>query len=177
MSTDAYYNIGRAATTLAAATVLGCALLAGVSVGTSPLGSSGLSQIQTGLQNLHQQSNQFADHVGRQAYENRETINTVTMVAAALAAPVTGGSSLALIALYSGIGAMSGYSQGGYTGAVVGAAGGALNAFVSAYSGGTVNGNFSYSFENGFGASVGVGFGPVMATVSASVLVQKPSFV
>ncbi|AVV77813.1 Intein N-terminal splicing domain protein [Leptospira santarosai] len=102
-----------------------------------------------------------------QWYQSQE-FQMVTTVAAVVAAPLTGGASLAIVmAVNAGLGAASGAIQGGLKGALVGAVGGAAGAAVRSFTGGAVTVGLSYSAENGFGASVGVGYGP--ATVNLGI--------
>ncbi|WP_206698785.1 TIGR04388 family protein, partial [Leptospira stimsonii] len=100
-------------------------------------------------------------------YQTQE-FQMLTTAVAVVAAPFTGGASLAVaMAIGAGIGAAQGAAGGGLQGALVGAVGGAAGAALKSFTGGAVNVNLSYSAENGFGASVGVGYGP--ATVSVGV--------
>ncbi|MDL5247670.1 hypothetical protein QRD38_18235, partial [Leptospira weilii] len=54
-------------------------------------------QAHKAVDNVSRQANKFADHIGQQFYENRETIDTVVTVAATVAAPLSGGSSLLIL--------------------------------------------------------------------------------
>ncbi|EMY79780.1 peptidase, M23 family [Leptospira weilii serovar Ranarum str. ICFT] len=103
-----------------------------------------------------------------QFYQTQE-FQMVVSVAAVVAAPFTGGASLAIaMAVGAGIGAATGAASGGLKGALVGAVGGAAGAAVKSFTGGAVNVGLSYSAENGFGASVGVGYGPASVSVGIS---------
>ncbi|WP_139324797.1 TIGR04388 family protein [Leptospira santarosai] len=105
----------------------------------------------------------------KEQWYQSQTFQMVTTVAAVVAAPLTGGASLAIVmAVNAGLGAASGAIQGGLKGALVGAVGGAAGAAVRSFTGGAVSMNLSYSAENGFGASVGVGYGPAAVTVGIS---------
>ncbi|XDD51253.1 polymorphic toxin-type HINT domain-containing protein [Leptospira sp. WS92.C1] len=97
-------------------------------------------------------------------YETQEFQMAVSVVAI-VAAPFTGGASLAAaMALNATIGAAQGAAGGGLEGALVGAVGGAVSGYVQSVTGGAVNVGLSYSKENGFGASVSVGYGPAAIT-------------
>ncbi|WP_165784087.1 polymorphic toxin-type HINT domain-containing protein [Leptospira levettii] len=88
--------------------------------------------------------------------DNGDVIDTITTVAAVIAAPFTGGTSLLALAAYK---AVKGAYEGGVLGAVTGAA--------SAYS--SITGvDVSYSYDEGFGANVGVKMGAVSLGVSYS---------
>ncbi|EMM75635.1 peptidase, M23 family [Leptospira santarosai str. 2000030832] len=91
--------------------------------------------------------------MGREAYENREAIDTAITVGATIAAPFTGGASLVGLTIYK---AMEGAAEGGVLGALAGAAT-IGNAFLYEFTGGMVSYDLSYSYEDGFGASVGSG--------------------
>ncbi|XDD51262.1 C39 family peptidase [Leptospira sp. WS92.C1] len=101
-------------------------------------------------------------------YETQEFQMAVSVVAI-VAAPFTGGASLAAaMAVNATIGAAQGAAGGGLEGALVGAVGGAVSGYVQSISGGSVNVGLSYSKENGFGASVSVGYGPAAVSVGVS---------
>ncbi|XDD51247.1 TIGR04388 family protein [Leptospira sp. WS92.C1] len=101
-------------------------------------------------------------------YETQEFQMAVSVVAI-VAAPFTGGASLAAaMALNATIGAAQGAAGGGLEGALVGAVGGAVSGYVQSVTGGAVNVGLSYSKENGFGASVSVGYGPAAVSVGVS---------
>ncbi|EMG13451.1 hypothetical protein LEP1GSC151_5868 [Leptospira interrogans serovar Grippotyphosa str. LT2186] len=85
---------------------------------------------------LKEDVNKFVDHVGREAYKNRETIDTAVTVAMTVAAPFSGGASLVALAGAANVG----------------------NAFLYEFTGGTVSYNLSYSYADGFGASIGGGW-------------------
>ncbi|UNE65233.1 peptidase M23 [Leptospira interrogans] len=103
---------------------------------------------------LKEDVNKFVDHVGREAYKNRETIDTAVTVAMTVAAPFSGGASLVALAAYK---AAEGAVEGGVLGALAGAAN-VGNAFLYEFTGGTVSYNLSYSYADGFGASIGGGW-------------------
>ncbi|TGK24013.1 hypothetical protein EHQ05_13770 [Leptospira yasudae] len=113
-------------------------------------------------------------------HENKDTINTITTVAAVIAAPFTGGASLLALAAYNGI-------QGAYNGGVLGAITAAGNAYTSQFGvttsytyadgfgasvgyklGGLVDVGVSYSEKSGFGVSAGVTVGGISAGISYS---------
>ncbi|MBM9579709.1 hypothetical protein JWG45_21400, partial [Leptospira sp. 201903070] len=86
-----------------------------------------------------------------QFYQTKE-FQMATSVIAVVAAPFTGGASLAIaMAVNAGIGAATGAAGGGLQGAVVGAVGGAAGAAVRSFTGGAVTVGLSYSKEGGFG--------------------------
>ncbi|UVD77870.1 peptidoglycan DD-metalloendopeptidase family protein [Leptospira borgpetersenii] len=131
------YNVGRAITVAAVA----------MSAGT--LGVVALAMNQ----DLMSSVNKFADHIGKEAYKNRETIDTAITVAASATAIVSGGMSLVALAAYK-------TAQGAVAGGALGALAGAAtigNAPLSIVTGGMVSYDISYSYEKGFGASVGGG--------------------
>ncbi|ENO63165.1 hypothetical protein LEP1GSC191_1551, partial [Leptospira borgpetersenii serovar Mini str. 201000851] len=131
------YNVGRAITVAAVA----------MSAGT--LGVVALAMNQ----DLMSSVNKFADHIGKEAYKNRETIDTAITVAASATAIVSGGMSLVALAAYK-------TAQGAVAGGALGALAGAAtigNAPLSIATGGMVSYDISYSYEKGFGASVGGG--------------------
>ncbi|UOG65565.1 hypothetical protein MAL04_03460 [Leptospira noguchii] len=138
VTTSFSYNMGRALAVGAVATSGG--VLSGVVLATN--------------QKLMGSVNKFADHIGREAYENRETIDAVVTVAATIAAPFTGGMSLVALAAYK---AVEGATEGGVLGALAGAAN-VGNAFLYEFTAGAVSYNLSYSYSEGFGASVGGGW-------------------
>ncbi len=72
-----------------------------------------------------------------------------------IAAPFTGGASMAIAGAVNG--ALQ--SEGGLQGMLVSAVGSIANTYVSGLTGGAVNVGLSYDPKDGFGASVGVGFG------------------
>ncbi|WP_210412510.1 polymorphic toxin-type HINT domain-containing protein [Leptospira yasudae] len=113
-------------------------------------------------------------------HDNKDTINTITTVAAVIAAPFTGGASLLALAAYNGI-------QGAYNGGVLGAITAAGNAYTSQFGvttsytyadgfgasvgyklGGLVDVGVSYSEKSGFGVSAGVTVGGISAGISYS---------
>ncbi|EMF79565.1 hypothetical protein LEP1GSC188_0097 [Leptospira weilii serovar Topaz str. LT2116] len=104
--------------------------------------------------NVNKQANKFADHIGRQAYENRETIDTVVTVAAVVGAAFSFGTSMAALAAYK---VAEGATQGGVYGALAGAVSTAGTA-ASVFTAGAIGFDCSYSYADGFGASVGVGY-------------------
>ncbi|EMJ62139.1 hypothetical protein LEP1GSC051_1219 [Leptospira sp. P2653] len=164
MSTSFSYNMGRSIASMASGTAQ---LLAKAGEGWLNLTPSGLllqavapnlkDQAHKAVDNVSRQANKFADHIGQQFYENRETIDTVVTVAATVAAPLSGGSSLLILGALAAYKTAQGAVEGGVYGALAGAAN-IGNAFLSTYTGGMVSYNLSYSRENGFGASVGGGF-------------------
>ncbi|EMO40136.1 hypothetical protein LEP1GSC186_4784, partial [Leptospira noguchii serovar Autumnalis str. ZUN142] len=103
---------------------------------------------------LKEDVNKFVDHVGREAYKNRETIDAAVTVAMTVAAPMTGGMSLVALAGYN---VVKGATEGGVLGALAGVAN-IGNAYLSTYTFGAVSYNLSYSYADGFGASVGGGW-------------------
>ncbi|UOG55065.1 peptidoglycan DD-metalloendopeptidase family protein [Leptospira noguchii] len=132
------YNLGRAVAVGAVLTTGG--VLAGVALATNP--------------KLMDSFNKFADHIGKQAYENKEIIDTAVTVAATVAAPMTGGMSLVALAGYN---VVKGATEGGVLGALAGVAN-VGSAYLSTYTFGIVSYNLSYSYADGFGASVGGGW-------------------
>ncbi|WP_041175433.1 TIGR04388 family protein, partial [Leptospira santarosai] len=109
---------------------------------------------------LREDVNKFVEHVGEEAYKNRETIDTVVTVvatiAATVAAPVSFGGSLAIMGALAAYKTVEGAVEGGVYGALAGAAT-IGNAFLSTYTGGMVSYDLSYSRTEGFSASVGSG--------------------
>ncbi|WP_032921313.1 hypothetical protein, partial [Leptospira santarosai] len=109
---------------------------------------------------LREDVNKFVEHVGEEAYKNRETIDTVVTVvatiAATVAAPVSFGGSLAIMGALAAYKTVEGAVEGGIYGALAGAAT-IGNAFLSTYTGGMVSYDLSYSRTEGFSASVGSG--------------------
>ncbi|MBW0435907.1 hypothetical protein HGB47_20070 [Leptospira yasudae] len=113
-------------------------------------------------------------------HDNKDTINTITTVAAVIAAPFTGGASLLALAAYNAV-------QGAYNGGVLGAITAAGNAYTSQFGvttsytyadgfgasvgyklGGLVDVGVSYSEKSGFGVSAGVTVGGISAGISYS---------
>ncbi|WP_246838089.1 hypothetical protein, partial [Leptospira mayottensis] len=103
---------------------------------------------------LSKQVNKFADHIGKEAYENRETIDTVVTVAAVVGAVFSFGTSMAALAAYK---IAEGATEGGVLGALAGAVSVAGTA-ASISTGGVIGFDCSYSYADGFGASVGGGY-------------------
>ncbi|AXR66658.1 hypothetical protein DPV73_00010 [Leptospira mayottensis] len=93
-----------------------------------------------------------ADHIGKEAYKNRETIDTAITVAASATAIVSGGASLLALAAYK---TAQGAVQGGVLGALAERTIG--NAPLAIATVGMVSYDLSYSYDKGFGASVGGG--------------------
>ncbi|UPY77243.1 peptidoglycan DD-metalloendopeptidase family protein [Leptospira weilii] len=164
MSTSFSYNMGRSIASMASGTAQ---LLAKAGEGWLNLTPSGLllqavapnlkDQAHKAVDNVSRQANKFADHIGQQFYENRETIDTVVTVAATVAAPLSGGSSLLILGALAAYKTAQGAVEGGVYGALAGAAN-IGNAFLNTYTGGMVSYNLSYTRDGGFGASVGGGF-------------------
>ncbi|EKR28529.1 hypothetical protein LEP1GSC087_0538 [Leptospira interrogans serovar Bataviae str. L1111] len=113
-----------------------------------------LMLIESVVPGLKETVNKTVDHVGREAYKNRETIDTAVTVAATIAAPLSGGSTLLILGALAAYKAAEGAVEGGVYGALAGAAN-IGNAYLNKFG---VNYNISYSYAEGFGASVGVGF-------------------
>ncbi|MBM9549243.1 hypothetical protein JWG40_19630, partial [Leptospira sp. 201903074] len=87
-------------------------------------------------------------------HENSDVIDTITTVAAVVAAPFTGGASLLALAAYKTV-------KGAFEGGVLGAAAGFAtigNAALFVATAGTVSYDLSYSYAEGFGASIGGGY-------------------
>ncbi|MDI7187937.1 peptidoglycan DD-metalloendopeptidase family protein [Leptospira santarosai] len=145
MASSFHYNMGRAQ---AAPVLLVAGLARGAASAYSPL-----SGMKKKADALNRRAKKFADHLGREAYENREVIDTAITVGATIAAPFTGGASLVGLTIYK---AMEGAAEGGVLGAMAGAAT-IGNAFLYEFTGGMVSYDLSYSYEDGFGASVGSG--------------------
>ncbi|EMP04317.1 hypothetical protein LEP1GSC171_0284 [Leptospira santarosai str. HAI1380] len=145
MASSFHYNMGRAQ---AAPVLLVAGLARGAASAYSPL-----SGMKKKADALNKRAKKFADHLGREAYENREAIDTAITVGATIAAPFTGGASLVGLTIYK---AMEGAAEGGVLGALAGAAT-IGNAFLYEFTGGMVSYDLSYSYEDGFGASVGSG--------------------
>ncbi|RHX85156.1 hypothetical protein DLM78_13585, partial [Leptospira stimsonii] len=102
----------------------------------------------------------------KEQWYQSQTFQMLTTVVAVVAAPFTGGASLAVaMAVNASIGAAQGAAGGGLQGAVMGAAGGVISTYTRDFG---VNVNLSYSKENGFGASVAVGIGPAAVSVGVS---------
>ncbi|WP_254055995.1 TIGR04388 family protein [Leptospira mayottensis] len=141
MTTSFSYNMGRGLGTMAA-----------VAIATVAVGPVGVIALAANP-DVTKKVNKFSDHLGKQAYENRETIDTVITVAASATAIITGGASLVALAAYKTI---QGATEGGVLGALAGAAT-IGNAPLSIATGGLVSYDLSYSREKGFGASVGGG--------------------
>ncbi|AZQ03698.1 peptidase M23 [Leptospira mayottensis 200901116] len=141
MTTSFSYNMGRGLGTMAAVAI--------ATVAVGPIGVIALAANP----DVTKKVNKFSDHLGKQAYENRETIDTVITVAASATAIITGGASLVALAAYKTI---QGATEGGVLGALAGAAT-IGNAPLSIATGGLVSYDLSYSREKGFGASVGGG--------------------
>ncbi|WP_242508153.1 M23 family metallopeptidase [Leptospira mayottensis] len=141
MTTSFSYNMGRGLGTMAA-----------VAIATVAVGPVGVIALAANP-DVTKKVNKFSDHLGKQAYENRETIDTVITVAASATAIITGGASLVALAAYKTI---QGATEGGVLGALAGAAT-IGNTPLSIATGGLVSYDLSYSRENGFGASVGGG--------------------
>ncbi|MCL8268804.1 peptidase M23, partial [Leptospira weilii] len=103
---------------------------------------------------LIKQANKFVDHIGKQFYENRETIDTVVTVTAVVGAAFSFGTSMAALAAYK---VAQGATEGGVYGALAGAVSTAGTA-ASVFTAGAIGFDCSYSYADGFGASVGGGF-------------------
>ncbi|MGJ4754353.1 TIGR04388 family protein [Leptospira kmetyi] len=140
------YNMGRSIATYAAVAVAGA-------VATSPLGLAAMALKPDLVSDFTKSATKFADHIGKQFYEQRDTIDTAVTVAASVAAPFTGGASLVALATYK---AVEGATEGGVLGALAGAAN-AGNALLYDVTGGAISYNLSYSYDQGFGASIGGG--------------------
>ncbi|MDL5247603.1 peptidase M23, partial [Leptospira weilii] len=104
MSTSFSYNMGRSLATMVTAPIQIAAKAAVAALEYTPQGrmiqaaSPGIvSQVKEASDNVNKQANKFADHIGQEAYKNRETIDTVVTVAATVAAPLSGGSSLLIL--------------------------------------------------------------------------------
>ncbi|WP_235596179.1 peptidase M23, partial [Leptospira weilii] len=139
MSTSFSYNMGRSLATYAVAVAA-----------MSPYG-----QLAMAIKpDLIKQANKFVDHIGQEAYKNRETIDTVVTVAAVVGAAFSFGTSMAALAAYK---VAEGATQGGVYGALAGAVSTAGTA-ASVFTAGTIGFDCSYSYADGFGASVGVGY-------------------
>ncbi|WP_438266269.1 TIGR04388 family protein [Leptospira kirschneri] len=158
------YNLGRAAGMAASGvgiftTMPSTMLLAAKSSGVGLVSPGLIDQLEDKVDHfnktnsLSKQVNKFADHVGREAYENKEIIDTAVTVAMTVAAPMTGGMSLVALAGYN---VVKGAVEGGVLGALAGVAN-VGNAYLSTYTLGAVSYNLSYSYADGFGASVGGG--------------------
>ncbi|ASV13093.1 hypothetical protein B2G51_00055 [Leptospira santarosai] len=152
MASSFHYNMGRAQ---AAPVLLVAGLLRGATSAYSPV-----SGMKKKADALNKRAKKFADHLGREAYENREAIDTAITVAATVAAtvaiPMSGGASLAIMGALTAYKTAQGAVEGGVYGALAGAAT-IGNAFLTTYAGGMVSYDLSYSYEDGFGASVGGG--------------------
>uniref|UniRef100_UPI000D1E7AFE TIGR04388 family protein n=1 Tax=Leptospira santarosai TaxID=28183 RepID=UPI000D1E7AFE len=152
MASSFHYNMGRVQ---AAPVLLVAGLLRGATSAYSPV-----SGMQKKADALNKRAKKFADHLGREAYENREAIDTAITVAATVAAtvaiPMSGGASLAIMGALTAYKTAQGAVEGGVYGALAGAAT-IGNAFLTTYAGGMVSYDLSYSYEDGFGASVGGG--------------------
>ncbi|WP_415857828.1 hypothetical protein [Leptospira weilii] len=164
MSTSFSYNMGRSLATMVTAPIQIAAKAAVAALEYTPQGrmiqaaSPGIvSQVKEASDNVNKQANKFADHIGQEAYKNRETIDTVVTVAATVAAPLSGGSSLLILGALAAYKTAQGAVEGGVYGALAGAAN-IGNAFLNTYTGGMVSYNLSYTRDGGFGASVGGGF-------------------
>ncbi|MCG6138964.1 polymorphic toxin-type HINT domain-containing protein [Leptospira mtsangambouensis] len=86
--------------------------------------------------------------------DNGDVIDTITTVAAVIAAPFTAGGSLVALAAYKAV-------KGAYEGGVLGALAGAAtvgNAYIQTFTAGALSYDLSYSYDEGFGASVGGGY-------------------
>ncbi|MDI7158155.1 peptidase M23, partial [Leptospira santarosai] len=152
MASSFHYNMGRVQ---AAPVLLVAGLLRGATSAYSPV-----SGMKKKADALNKRAKKFADHLGREAYENREAIDTAITVAATVAAtvaiPMSGGASLAIMGALTAYKTAQGAVEGGVYGALAGAAT-IGNAFLNTYTGGMVSYDLSYSYEDGFGASVGGG--------------------
>ncbi|WP_254055558.1 hypothetical protein [Leptospira mayottensis] len=137
MSKSFSYNVGRALTVAAV-------VATGGTLGVIALAMN---------QDLMNSVNKFSDHIGKEAYKNRETIDTAITVAASATAIVSGGASLLALAAYK---TAQGAVQGGVLGALAGAAT-IGNAPLAIATVGMVSYDLSYSYDKGFGASVGGG--------------------
>ncbi|EMF98329.1 peptidase, M23 family [Leptospira borgpetersenii str. 200701203] len=104
--------------------------------------------------NVDKQAGKFADHIGKEAYKNRETIDTVVTVAAVVGAAFSFGTSMAALAAYK---IAEGATEGGVYGALAGAVS-TVGTAASIYTGGMIGFDCSYSYADGFGASVGGGY-------------------
>ncbi|MDL5247511.1 peptidase M23, partial [Leptospira weilii] len=139
MSTSFSYNMGRSLATYAVAVAA-----------MSPYG-----QLAMAIKpDLIKQANKFVDHIGKQFYENRETIDTVVTVTAVVGAAFSFGTSMAALAAYK---VAQGATEGGVYGALAGAVSTAGTA-ASVFTAGAIGFDCSYSYADGFGASVGGGF-------------------
>ncbi|WP_061224461.1 hypothetical protein, partial [Leptospira weilii] len=144
MSTSFSYNMGRSLTAVAQ---FGLSVVKTYASVVAPSTSGQLER-------LTDRMNKFADHIGQQFYENRETIDTVVTVTAVVGAAFSFGTSMAALAAYK---VAEGATQGGVYGALAGAVSTAGTA-ASVFTAGTIGFDCSYSYADGFGASVGVGY-------------------
>ncbi|EMN45254.1 hypothetical protein [Leptospira weilii] len=175
MSTSFSYNMGRSLATMVTAPIQIAAKAAVAALEYTPQGrmiqaaSPGIvSQVKEASDNVNKQANKFADHIGQEAYKNRETIDTVVTVAATVAAPLSGGSSLLILGALAAYKTAQGAVEGGVYGALAGAAN-IGNAFLNTYTGGMVSYNLSYTRDGGFGAIVGLQAGTSALSFNAGL--------
>ncbi|ULH30657.1 peptidase M23 [Leptospira weilii] len=161
MSTSFSYNMGRSLATMVTAPIQIAAKAAVAALEYTPQGrmiqaaSPGIvSQVKEASDNVNKQANKFADHIGQEAYKNRETIDTVVTVAAVVGAAFSFGTSMAALAAYK---VAQGATQGGVYGALAGAVSTAGTA-ASVFTAGAIGFDCSYSYADGFGASLGGGY-------------------
>ncbi|WP_061218485.1 hypothetical protein, partial [Leptospira alstonii] len=112
MSSSFSYNVGRGLATYAVAAVAGV-------VAYSPIGMIALAAKPDLIKDLEKKANKFVDHIGKEAYKNRETIDTVVTVAAVVGAAFSFGTSMAALAAYK---VAKGATEGGVYGALAGLA-------------------------------------------------------
>lgn len=115
--------------------------------------------VQTEIKNAIERNRQFYE------YDEFVIANAVIGVAAVVAAPFTGGATLAaFVAMQAAMRAKQAYDTGGYKGLGVGIASGALSGVISAYTAGAVSCNVTWSEDGGWGGSVTGGYGPLSVT-------------
>ncbi|MBW9233930.1 TIGR04388 family protein [Leptospira santarosai] len=161
MTTSFSYNVGRGLATMATTGIVQALARAGEAfLDYTPGGllikavvPSLSNQVHEAADNIDKQAGKLTDKIGREAYKNKDTIDTVVTVAAVVGAAFSFGTSMAALAAYK-------IAEGATEGGVYGALAGAVSTFgtaASVYTGGLIGFDCSYSYADGFGASVGGG--------------------
>ncbi|MDO6395522.1 TIGR04388 family protein [Leptospira santarosai] len=161
VTTSFSYNVGRGLATMATTGIVQALARAGEAfLDYTPGGllikavvPSLSNQAHEAADNIDKQAGKLGDKIGREAYKNKDTIDTVVTVAAVVGAAFSFGTSMAALAAYK---IAEGATEGGVYGALAGAVS-TLGTAASVYTGGLIGFDCSYSYADGFGASVGGG--------------------